>query len=174
MSKPNARSVLEGYPVRRTHMDSSSPDIDPPPSPSRVRIMRGNKSRDTKPELALRRAIWAAGLRGYRVHRKGLPGSPDIAFGRARLAIFVDGCFWHGCPACYRAPKTRSEFWRIKVETNQRRDRRDEARLTELGWSVIRIWECELRADPAAFAAEVRSLVSATRASPTITHGFRA
>ena len=125
--------------------------------------MRGNRSRDTKPELLLRRALWAAGVRGYRVHRKGLPGSPDVTFGPARVAVFVDGCFWHGCPRCYKAPKTRSEFWRNKVETNRTRDARDAGLLEATDWLVLRVWECELTADVDAVVATVVRVVADRR-----------
>lgn len=100
-------------------------------------------SRNTTPELALRRALWAAGLR-YRLHRD-LPGTPDLSFVGARLAVFVDGCFWHGCPQHYSAPATRSEFWANKLRRNVDRDRRVGDELTAMGWTVVRVWEHEVR-----------------------------
>jgi len=110
---------------------------------SRSETMARVRSRDTSPELALRRALWSAGLR-YRLHRD-LPGTPDLAFVRARLAVFVDGCFWHGCPRHYSAPATRSEFWAKKLRGNVDRDRRVEADLAVMGWKSVRIWEHEVR-----------------------------
>src|SRR6185503_18520252 len=88
------------------------------------RTMQSNRSRDTGPELALRHALWRAGLRGYRLNVRSLPGSPDIVYGRVRLAVFVHGCFWHGCASCanYRPPKKNARFWREKLAENQLRD----------------------------------------------------
>ncbi|RYG44466.1 very short patch repair endonuclease [bacterium] len=113
------------------------------------RSMRANRSRDTAPELRLRKALWAAGLRGYRVARKGLPGRPDIVFGRARLAIFVHGCFWHRCPLCppRRLPITNRAYWEAKFEGNLARDERQRAELEALGWRVRVVWECQLKKD---------------------------
>ncbi|RYG32045.1 very short patch repair endonuclease [bacterium] len=109
--------------------------------------MRANRGRDTGPELALRRALWAAGLRGYRKNVRKLPGSPDVVFGPARLAIFVHGCYWHSCPTCTRnrTPKTNAAYWQAKFEGNRARDARDQAKLIEMGWRVLVIWECELK-----------------------------
>jgi DNA mismatch endonuclease (patch repair protein) len=101
--------------------------------------------RDTKPELELRRALFARGLR-YRVDAPILPAArrrPDIVFGTAKVAVFVDGCFWHGCPDHATWPKANEAFWREKISTNQLRDRDTDRRLTEAGWLVVRIWEHE-------------------------------
>ena len=113
------------------------------------KTMRSNRSKDTGPELALRKAVWNAGMRGYRVNCRKLPGSPDIVFGPAHLAIFVHGCFWHGCPHCqrYRSPRKNAEFWRAKLEENTQRDRRSAARLGELGYEIMVVWECEIEMD---------------------------
>ena len=110
---------------------------------TRSQTMARVKGRDTKPELVLRRALWAAGLR-YRLHRK-LPGTPDVAFVGARVAVFVDGCFWHGCPQHYSFPHTRQEFWAAKVERNVLRDARVDAELADLGWTALRFWEHETK-----------------------------
>lgn len=99
-------------------------------------------SRDTSPELRLRRALWAAGLR-YRLHAP-LPGHPDIAIPRARVAIFVDGCFWHGCPRHYMAPSTRTEFWAKKLQTNISRDALVDAELTKAGWYPVHVWQHDI------------------------------
>ncbi|GAB3826398.1 hypothetical protein GCM10028895_37350 [Pontibacter rugosus] len=89
------------------------------------RYMRGNKGKNTKPELTLRRALWQAGLRGYRVHWPKAPGKPDICFPGRRLAVFVHGCFWHRCPYCQPSfPKTNLLFWQDKFDKNQARDAR--------------------------------------------------
>lgn len=97
------------------------------------------RSRDTKPELLLRSELWRRGYR-YRL-KSSLPGKPDIVFHRQRLAIFVDGCFWHGCPKHFQLPKTRSEFWRKKIESNRQRDKEINALLKSCGWNVYRVWE---------------------------------
>ena len=101
------------------------------------------RGRDTIPEVSLRKALWAAGLR-YRLNFK-LPGKPDIVFPRSRVAVFVDGCFWHACPIHSTRPATNAKFWRKKIESNIRRDKEVNRQLEELGWSVIRIWEHEIR-----------------------------
>ena len=100
------------------------------------------RSKDTRPELVLRRALWRSGFR-YRLHAK-LPGSPDIVFGGARVAVFVDGCFWHKCPHHYTAPARNADFWHEKVEKNVARDRAADRRLCAAGWLVLRIWEHEI------------------------------
>jgi DNA mismatch endonuclease (patch repair protein) len=118
---------------------------DPKTSGERSAIMRAVGRRNTGPELVVRQMLYANGWR-YRVHRKDLPGSPDIAFPGRRKAVFVHGCFWHGhdCPKG-RLPKTRTEFWSEKINRNKARDGRAEAALLKLGWLVIAIWQCELK-----------------------------
>ena len=108
--------------------------------------MAAVRRKDTKPELIVRRMLYREGFR-YRLHRKGLPGSPDLVFPKQRVAIFVHGCFWHGHPGCRYAtvPKTRREFWLAKVEANRARDARAEEALRKQGWTVFVIWECETR-----------------------------
>ncbi len=103
------------------------------------------RSRNTLPETSLRHALWRLGFR-YRLH-SALPGSPDIVFPRYRTAVFVDGCFWHGCPEHYRAPVANADFWSAKLTRNVNRDARADAELAAMGWSVIRVWEHEIRAD---------------------------
>ena len=111
----------------------------------RMSLIRG---KDTKPELVVRRLIHALGYR-YRLHRRDLPGAPDIVFGRLRKVIFVHGCFWHRHPdsrcRLARLPKSRVEFWRDKLEGNRRRDEDNETRLQTSGWSVLIIWECQIK-----------------------------
>lgn len=107
--------------------------------------MSKQKSRNTQIEIQLRKALFAAGLR-YRVHRrpvKGVRREADIVFGSARVAVFVDGCFWHGCPKHATWPKNNAEFWRTKIETNRRRDLDTDARLADAGWLAVRVWEHE-------------------------------
>ncbi|WP_371814362.1 very short patch repair endonuclease [Ruegeria sp. HKCCA4812] len=107
--------------------------------------MAAIKSRDTKPELVIRKALHARGFR-YRLHSSSLPGKPDLVFKKHRAVIFVHGCFWHGhnCPL-FRWPATRQEFWRAKITGNQERDRRVEAEILNLGWRVGVVWECALK-----------------------------
>ena len=105
--------------------------------------MSKNRGRNTGPELRLRRALWAAGLR-YRLGTT-LPGRPDIVFPRARLAVFVDGCFWHGCPEHFQQPANNADFWAAKIEANHRRDLRVDAQLVADGWSVVRVWEHDVQ-----------------------------
>ena len=96
----------------------------------------------TGPELELRRALHGAGLR-FRVNVKGLPGTPDVVFSRARVAVFVDGCFWHGCSEHGVLPKNNAEWWRGKLSGNRERDRRKDEALIELGWEPVHFWEHE-------------------------------
>jgi DNA mismatch endonuclease (patch repair protein) len=107
--------------------------------------MRSNKGRDTRPELALRQAVYALGLR-YRVSMRPvrtIRRTADIVFTRAKLAVFLDGCFWHGCPDHHTISRTNAEYWAGKVESNMRRDRETNDLLREAGWTVLRIWEHE-------------------------------
>mgnify|MGYP002857179839 FL=1 len=105
-------------------------------------------SASTKPELLLRRALWHLGFR-YRVNDKRLPGSPDIVLPKFRTVVFVHGCFWHGHKDCknYTVPKTNTDFWTAKVAKNQQRDQDTWRQLEAKGWSVIIVWECELKKD---------------------------
>jgi DNA mismatch endonuclease (patch repair protein) len=116
----------------------------------RSEVMRRVKGRDTSPERRVRAMLRAAGLTGYRLHRRDLPGSPDIAFVGRRAAIFVHGCFWHGhdCPRGARAPKANADYWSAKIARNRARDAAAEAALRDRGWRVFTVWECALR-DPA-------------------------
>lgn len=110
------------------------------------KIMSSIKAKNTKPELRLRRALWNENIRGYRLHWKSVPGKPDIAFPAKKIAIFVNGCYWHRCPKCQPStPKSNLEFWQHKFETNKLRDFRKNQELVELGWEVLTIWECELK-----------------------------
>lgn len=116
--------------------------------------MLAAKRRDTKPEMALRSALHKMGLR-YRVDYPPIPGMrqrADIVFTKAKVAVFVDGCFWHGCPIHGTWPKANAEWWRVKIEANMQRDAKTNERLREAGWTVIRIWEHE---DPDSASLEV-------------------
>jgi DNA mismatch endonuclease (patch repair protein) len=130
--------------------------------------MKSQRQRDTAAEKALRSLLHRRGLR-FRVHYRlpGLRRQADIAFPRARIAVFVDGCFWHGCPDHGTWPKENAVWWREKIEANQRRDADTDARLMEKGWSVIRVWEHE-RPDAVApvIAARVRGTSARGRGRP--------
>ncbi|MEU2976122.1 very short patch repair endonuclease [Streptomyces hirsutus] len=127
-------------------------------------------SRDTAPEVAVRRILHAAGLR-YRVNVP-VPGMPrrtiDIAFTKARIAIFLDGCFWHGCPQHATQPKANAAWWRAKLDKNMARDRETSEHLRELGWTVLRFWEHEA---PAAIALAVREVRAAANGPEAHTRG---
>jgi DNA mismatch endonuclease, patch repair protein len=112
--------------------------------------MRAIRAKDTKPELVVRLALRQAGFTGYRLHRRDLPGKPDIAFVGRKKAILVHGCFWHGhdCREGLRRPQARQEYWLPKISGNQMRDERHQANLVSQGWSVLVVWECET-SDPA-------------------------
>jgi len=108
--------------------------------------MQGNKRRDTKPELKVRQMLREAGFPGYRLQWKKVPGRPDIAYPGRKIAIFVNGCFWHRCPKCnLPLPASNQEFWKAKFQRNIERDQRKITELEELGWKVFVIWECELK-----------------------------
>lgn len=111
----------------------------------RRRCMSRIKGRDTKPELRLRGALWTLGFR-YRLHSQ-LPGKPDLVFPGRRVAVFVDGCFWHGCPEHGVRPTTNSDFWRQKLDRNISRDREVTRHLMHQGWTVIRLWEHEVESN---------------------------
>lgn len=114
----------------------------------RSEVMSKIRSKDTKPELTLRKALFAKGFR-YRVNDKKLPGKPDIVLSKYNTVIFLHGCFWHrheGCKYAY-TPKTNTEFWVNKITSNVHRDTINTEKLTALGWNVITIWECEIRHD---------------------------
>ena len=117
---------------------------DGPVDPARSELMRRVRGKDTTPERTVRRVAHALGYR-FRLHRRDLPGTPDLVFPRLRRAIFVHGCFWHRHDGCTRAttPKTRAAYWREKFEQNIRRDRRNLAALRRLDWSVLVVWECQ-------------------------------
>lgn len=119
----------------------------------RKKAMRANRGR-TKPERALAALLWWSGIRyltadGYkRKYREALTGHPDMIFPSQRMIVFVDGCFWHGCPHCNRVPTDMSTFWLEKIRTNMRRDRRVTSNLKRRGWRVIRIWEHTIKTKP--------------------------
>ncbi|MGA4684081.1 very short patch repair endonuclease [Micromonospora sp. AB353] len=126
------------------------------------RSMQANTGRDTKPELALRRAVHALGLRYYVNRRpiKAVRRTADLLFPKLKLAVFLDGCFWHGCPEHHTVAKTNASFWAEKVAANRRRDADTNERLMAQGWKVVRVWEHEPVAEA---AARIAATVTAAR-----------
>ena len=140
-----------------------------PPTPMVSRRMARTGPRDTVPEMRLRRLLHGKGLR-YRVDYPVLARlrrRADIAFPRIRLAVFIDGCFWHGCPIHGTWPKRNGEFWRQKIEANVRRDRDTDERLAQAGWDVIRLWEHEEPEHAAALVAARVALLATGRRETT-------
>lgn len=108
------------------------------------------RSKDTKPEMAVRKFLFAKGLR-YRLHDPKLPGKPDIIFPKYRTVVFIHGCFWHGHEECryFKLPKTRTDFWKNKIEINKARDEKNTKMLEKLGWRILCVWECQLKQEAA-------------------------
>jgi DNA mismatch endonuclease (patch repair protein) len=140
---------------------------------TRSRVMSRIRSRDTKPELALRRALYASGERGWRCHNRQLPGKPDLAFTRWRVAVFVDGCFWHGHPDFF-TPGKSGAYWDAKIERTKERDRIANTALAEGGWTVLRFWDFEVEDDLEGCVAAVRNALADARASAVATPSARA
>lgn len=124
------------------------------------RIMSSIKDRNTKPELAIRKAMWNNGIMGYRLHWKKAPGKPDIAFPSKKVAIFVNGCYWHRCPNCNPStPKSNIEFWNNKFQKNVERDKRKVEQLKQLEWKVLILWECQIKKDMDICVNKIKSYV---------------
>ncbi|MFJ5611934.1 very short patch repair endonuclease [Streptomyces sp. NPDC093221] len=142
-------------------------------TPGTQRSMQSNTSRDTKPEKALRQAVHSLGLR-YKVSIRPLPKvrrTADLVFTRVRLAVFMDGCFWHGCPGHHTLSATNTDYWTKKYEVNRRRDRQTDEWLREAGWEVLRFWEHE---DPKTAAQGVREVYNRRRNEIDQVHAERA
>ncbi|WP_062516075.1 very short patch repair endonuclease [Demequina gelatinilytica] len=137
-------------------------DVSWASTPGVARSMRGNRKRDTKPELAVRRIVHAAGLR-YRVAAqpiRGMRRTADLLFRPTKVAVFIDGCFWHSCPVHGTSPRAHSDYWLPKLERNRERDRETTATLEAAGWLVLRFWEHE---DPDEVAASIVAAVLGRR-----------
>ncbi|HYC26134.1 MAG TPA: very short patch repair endonuclease [Roseiarcus sp.] len=132
-------------------------------SMDRSAVMRAVKSENTAPERALRRILHAI-QPGYRLHRRDLPGKPDIVYGARRLAIFMHGCFWHGhdCKRGARPPKHNAEYWRAKIARNRARDKKNVAALAAMGWRALAIFECQLK-DEGALKTQLRKALARRR-----------
>jgi DNA mismatch endonuclease (patch repair protein) len=127
----------------------------------RSRLMQRVRTRNTAPEVHLRRSLWAAGLRGWRVHPKKLPGRPDLAWIGRRVAVFVDGAFWHGHPDFYWGQS--GPFWDEKIAKNRARDRRVDRELAEAGWPVVRVWDFEVERDTPGCVERIRTALANAR-----------
>lgn len=126
--------------------------------------MQANRGKNTKPELILRRLLREAGYPGYRLHWKKAPGRPDIAYPGRKVAVFVNGCYWHRCPHCGPpAPKSNTDFWDAKFVANEARDARQVAELEAVGWIVATVWECEVKLEPARVVEAVTMLLRGHR-----------
>lgn len=132
---------------------------------SRSQQMSRIRGRHTTPERVLRTLLWGSGLR-YRLHARTPAGRPDIVFPRAKVAVFVDGCFWHGCPDHYVRPRSSTDFWAAKLLENVRRDIGQTRQLEALGWRVCRVWEHEVFEHPDRTVERVRSATCGTRWRP--------
>ena len=129
-----------------------------PSSKNASKVMSSIRAKDTKPEKILRSILWRKGLRGYRLHPKSVPGRPDICYTSKKIAIFVNGCYWHRCPHCnLKLPRSNTKFWQEKFERNKERDNRTERKLEKDGWICITVWECQLEEDPVKIIEEIMS-----------------
>lgn len=113
----------------------------------RSKVMSSIRGKNTKPELIVRRILWSTGLR-YRIHDKTIFGKPDISNKKKKLAIFVDGCFWHGCKRCYREPTTNTDFWKQKIQNNKKRRKQVIKFLKREDWKILEFWEHEINGKP--------------------------
>ena len=133
-------------------MDTFTPE-------KRSEIMKKVKSKNTSVEIKFRQELWKSGIRGWRTCQKGIPGKPDVVYKGRKIAIFVDGCFWHGCPVCDRSPKSGDKYWENKINKNAARDKENEEKLIKEGWKVIRFWEHEVNKNVAGCVLRVKELL---------------
>jgi len=113
----------------------------------RSKVMTSIRGKNTKPELMIRKMLWSRGVR-YRIHDRTVFGSPDVSIKKKKLAIFIDGCFWHGCSTCFKEPKTNVGFWRSKIENNKNRRMIVKKELRKQKWKVVEIWEHDIKNKP--------------------------
>ena len=134
-------------------MDKVSPE-------TRSRVMaRVRSTRNRSTEWKIRVALMRAGVRGWKLNAKDIPGHPDFSFPVQRIAVFLDGCFWHGCRKCRRVPASNTEYWNAKISRNRLRDRRVSATLRSRGWRVLRIWEHEITRSPTDVTRKILSVL---------------
>jgi DNA mismatch endonuclease, patch repair protein len=140
------------------------PAVDTRTPEQRKLIMSAVRAKDTTPELVLRRRLYASGVRGWRCHYRRAPGTPDLAWPRLRLAVFVDGAFWHGHPSRH-VPGRSGAYWDEKIRANVARDRRVDEELRAGGWSVVRLWDFEISRDLDTAVRRVREALEAVAGS---------
>ena len=132
-----------------------------PSSESTSKVMSANKAKDTKPEIKLRKILWKEGIRGYRLNWKKAPGRPDIAFPGRKIAIFINGCYWHRCPKCdLPLPKSNVQFWKDKFDNNIARDKKKNKELLDLGWNVLVFWECDIKSDIIVCSKDIKRVLN--------------
>jgi DNA mismatch endonuclease, patch repair protein len=137
-----------------------------PVSASTSRVMSANRAKGTSPEVELRRALATRGVRKFRTNPSSVIGRPDVVFDREKLAIFVNGCFWHRCPHCHPSmPKTHRKFWIAKFRANRLRDARKAQALRAAGWGTLTVWECRLNANPSGSVIRVLRALERRKAS---------
>lgn len=136
----------------------------------RSEIMSRIRSKDTAPEMTVRRLVHAMGYR-YRLHRKDLPGKPDLTFPKLKAVIFVHGCFWHGHEGCRKSvvPKSNISFWEAKIKYNRSRDAQNVQKLVDSGWRILTIWECETR-DLETLSTRIRTFLTEINGTGDIVH----
>ena len=128
---------------------------------STSKVMSANKAKNTKPELLMRKALWHEGIKGYRLNWEKVPGKPDIAFPSKKIAIFINGCYWHRCPKCeLPLPKTNTKFWKEKFDKNVERDRKKNDELLSLNWNVLVLWECDIKKNVSVSIDKVNKVLS--------------
>ena len=141
------------------YRDKRSPK---PLNESTSKVMSANKAKNTKPEITLRKALWSEGHKGYRLNWKKVPGRPDIAYPGKKIAIFVNGCYWHRCPKCNLSlPKTNTRFWKEKFDKNVKRDKKKNDELLSLDWIVLVFWECDIKSDISNSIQKVKKVLDA-------------
>lgn len=117
--------------------------------------MTSIKGKNTAPELTIRKLLWKNGIR-YRIHNRKILGTPDISNKKRKIAIFIDGCFWHGCSNCYKEPTTNVKYWRDKIEKNQLRREQVKINLSKEKWTILQFWEHEINKDPNAIIKHIQ------------------
>ena len=159
---------MKAFNVMETSLRQHLPDGEfKDVSPKRSHAMAAVRGKDNKTtERRLRLALVRAAVSGWKLHSKNIHGKPDFYFPEHKLALFVDGCFWHGCPNCGHFPNTNSAFWRAKIERNQERDRRTTQQLIDEGYYVTRMWEHELRDDLTACVDQIRKALARGNCHP--------
>ena len=125
----------------------------------RSKIMSSIKGKNTRPEITIRKNLWSMGHR-YRIHDRTVFGTPDISNKSRKIAVFIDGCFWHGCKRCYVEPKSNTKFWRDKISRNQERRKKVRRKLRKDGWAVLEFWEHSVKKNPVSVTAKISSRIA--------------